>query len=77
MRAYTAASAALATPQTRKVDGDEEIALARELLLDVPSLAPALREGKRADVLATFARVRVCVPGESLFPEGSSGGSGS
>lgn len=77
MRAYTAASAALATPQTREVDGDEEIALARELLLDVPSLAPALREGKRADVLATFARVRVCVPGESLFPEGSLGGSGS
>ena len=68
MRAYTAASASLATPQTRKVDGDEEIALARELLLDVPSLAPLMREGKRADVLATFARVRVCVPGESLFP---------
>lgn len=68
MRAYTAASASLATPQTREVDGDEEIALARELLLDVPSLAPLMREGKRADVLATFARVRVCVPGESLFP---------
>ena len=67
MRAYTAAHASFATPTSRKVDGDEEIGLAKELLLDVPSLKTALGgDGKLADVLATFARIRTCVPGESL-----------
>ena len=67
MRAYTAAHASFATPTSRKVDGDEEVGLAKELLLDVPSLKTALGgDGKLADVLATFARIRTCVPGESL-----------
>ena len=68
MRAYTAASASLATPQTRKVDGDEEIALARELLLDVPSLAPLMREGneqtssRRSLASACASRASPCSP---------------
>ena len=68
MRAYTAAHASFATPTSRKVDGDEEVGLAKELLLDVPSLKTALGgDGKLADVLATFARIRTCIPGESLI----------